>query len=268
MKRIFILFSFFIPLVTFAQNTPHGASDFAMGNTGVANSSVWSVNNNQAAMALEDATSIAIYYMNTVAVPELANASVAFNYKLKGNGALGLLYSSFGFSQYNRQRLGFGYGLQLTDGLYAGAGLNMIMIHQPDYYGNIYTVTAEASLLYKPNEKLSIGSHLYNFVRTKYIASDNEPMIFTLGAGYRFSEKAYATLEFEKNILLPLSLKWGASYMLIEDFDVYLGGILQGATYNYTFGLGYKVSSFAVNMGFLLDTYLGVKAAVDIRYRF
>ncbi len=265
MRNILIIFLLVISINLYSQSEALSARALSLGFVGQTDTTVFSAFYNQGQLAKLKGFRAGIFYQNFLSLPGYDLKDIALAYGFKNTGTVALDFSSVGIPGYNEQKLGLAYGMQLFSNFYAGLQLNLNIIDQPSYYGNIYTATAEVSAIYTPIQKLNIAFHAFN-LWYGFIKSDNLPLILGLALDYKFSPKAYFTAEVEKNILQPAAFKWGAEYRVIDALGVRIGGRYQGNIYTYTMGMAYWYENFAVELGFANHPLTGFTGGINLLY--
>ncbi len=248
-----------------------GAENFAFGKSGVAQASVWSVSYNQAATSfLKDRFNAGIYYENMFFIKELSLKSIVFNWNSENYGSFGLVVNSFGFSEFNKNKLAFSYSMKLSENFSAGISIDYLFIHQNQAYGNIGLMTGEIGLLYYPFDKLSVGVHIFNPWHSKIKISPNEylPTIFELGLCYRPLDNVIFNSSITKDIEQPIELNGGIGYMLINNLWLRTGFKLIQKDYFIGAGIGYRYKYITLDLGFENHPLLGMKSAVSVSVSF
>lgn len=265
MKKFLVIWLLIIPFTIYAQQIPSSAYAISIGGIGQPIISSFSAYYNQAALArLQSRYDANIFYRGLLNVPTLSDKAFAFAYKPWDNSAIATSYHFTGFDIYSYQRVSIAYGMRAANDLYIGSQINLHIIHQPAYYGNIYTTTAELSLLYTPSDNLIIASHIFNFWYK--LVDKNIPAIAEIALAYSFSEKVFFAAELEKQIDQPLVWRWGTDYKLIKNFSLRFGGYLFNNLYTITFGTGIKYKWLDLNLGFESQPLLGLTSSINLRF--
>ncbi len=268
MRKFVLIFASFLLIQNLtAQSEAYSARALSMGFIGQTDTSVFSIFYNQGQLAKIQGFSAGISYQNFLSLPGYDLKSLALAYGFEKSGTIGLSFSSVGIPDYQEQRLGLAYAMQLWKNFYAGMQLNFQIVDQPKYYGNIYTATAEISAVYSPVKDLNIGFKVYNFWYG-LIKSQNFPLILALAMDYKFAEKAYFTAEIEKNIFYPTAYKWGAEYRIIKNVGLRIGGRFQNNIYTYTLGIDYELKNFGIQIGFANHPLTGFTGGISLNYHF
>ena len=267
MKKFFIFLLIISPLLLEAQQNVSSARAMALGGIGQTISSPAAAFYNQAALArLQTRVNAGIFYRRLLSVPTLSDRSFYFAYKPWQNSAIGIDYYFTGIDVYNSQRVGIAYGMRAAKGLFLGAQVNMHLIHQPSYYGNVYSATADLSMIYSPTENLIIASHVFNFWYG--LLNKSFPALAEIAIGYNFSEKAFFTAEIEKQINQPVTWRWGATYFPVKNLNIDFGGYLNNRIYTITFGIGYLYRWVKIDIAFENQPILGFSSGISLEFEF
>jgi hypothetical protein len=270
MKRnFFVLLFALVPLWTFAgnDNLPVGARSAALGHASVALSDIWSVHHNQAGLAfIEDATA-GIFFENRFLMRELSLGAGAFALPTK-SGTFGLSFQNFGYSLYNQSKVGLAYGLKLSEKFAIGVQLNYHQTVIGEGYGSAGALTAEAGVLFKLSNELTLGAHVFNPNRSRFAEFDDErlPARIRLGLRYEFSDNLIAVTEIEQDIDFAPTLKGGIEYLVNKVLFLRLG--FNGNPTTTTFGVGLRFDNFQFDLGSSYHFVLGYSPQASLIYAF
>lgn len=244
---------------------PAGARSMSMANSTVAVSDVWSFHHNPGALALIRKTSAGISYENRYLLKELQTQAMAIAHPLKA-GVISAGAQLYGYRLYRTSRIGLGYSLKLTDRISAGVQLNYQRL-RIEHYGSRSTVTAEAGLLAKINEKIAIGFSIMNVGRNKLSAfqDDRFSTFMRLGLNYRISDKAIVLVETEKEVQSRLRVKGGMEYEVLNSFFIRAGGACNPIEVAFGFGYQFK-TGVKLDMGSAWQQQLGWSPHFGLTY--
>jgi hypothetical protein len=269
-NKLYVIFLFILSSISvFAahENDPIGARSGALGGTSLTLSDVWSVGNNQAAMAWNKGISAGIFYENRFMTKELSR-KVAAVCVATNSGVFGLSMNYFGYSQYNETKIGLAYAKSFGQKLSFGLQLDYLSTKIAENYGKNSAFTFEVGILYKINKSLSIGTHIFNPIQAKISDYNNEkiPAIFRLGLTYTFSPKVFINVETEKDINQNPVLKGGVEYHMIKPVYVRIG-ISSNPTLS-SFGFGVEFNSLKFDFASTYHQTLGFTPQVSLIYSF
>ncbi|MCO5232981.1 MAG: hypothetical protein LC105_04715 [Chitinophagales bacterium] len=237
------------------------------GLGGVSIISPYSASSNQAALGFSEHSSVAVYYANTGISEGVNNFLMMGQYHLPKGGTIGFTGSYFGYHLFNDKKIGIGYGLKLADFVSIGAQIDILNNHVSGYGANT-AVTFELGTLFKINQHIQAGLHIYNPARVRYGKNTEErvPTVFRLGATYTTKEKIWITSEIEQDLDLNLAFRVGIDYLV----NPYL--IIRGNMLSYplsgTLGVGLKYKSAQFEISGAYQKITGVSPHLGISYEF
>ncbi len=246
------------------DNYPLGARSAGMATTSVAMADIWSSTNNQAGLGYLEQATAALYYENRLNVKNLSIQAGVFAVPIKST-TIGLNYRYFGYSKYNESKFGLAVAKKLGEKFSLGVQMDYFHTHFAADYGNFGSLCAEIGLLCEPVDHLIIGAHVFNMPQSKQKANPSEriPTIMRFGVGYTIQEKAFISIETEKDLRMDAVFKGGLEFMPIEKLHLRCG-VSTGWTCQYAFGLGYSWKSFTVDLAFSHHKFLGYNPHIAI----
>lgn len=273
MKKIIIALSLLIlivsPELSKADNYPTGAESLAMGGASVSFINGWSVHHNQGALGFTEGINTGIYYETSFILPEMSTKGLMFTCATQ-HGTFGLDATSYGFSKFSDNKIGFAYGLKLFSFLSIGIQLDYFHIQQDAAYGNFDLFSGEIGLLARPTDNLNIGVHVFNPWHSKLYKNSNDYLqtIFNTGFLYNFNDAVIFTAEVQKDLDLPVMFKTGIQYQPIENLSLRLGGTIFEKYFLPSFGVGYSIKNLKIDLGFESQPLIGMKSGISIEYKF
>ncbi len=249
-----------------------GGRSAGMANSGLTNQDVWAVFNNPAAYSWLSNKTAGVYYENRFLMKETGYGALAFSSPLFG-GNLGFGFSHYGYSMFQSDKFALGFSQELFKNFALGLQLNYFSVRQTEYYGNLNSITFEAGVMAKPNEKLSIGAYIFNPVNLSYFEDPDlkMPVALRLGFSYVFSKSLLLSVETGKAINgYTQVFRSGIEYSINEQFAVRTGVAL--SPIEYSFGLGYKnyiqKNKIGFDLAFSYHEVLGSTPKLSINYEF
>lgn len=236
-----------------------------MGSTGVAQSDVNALLNNQAGLANLQAFSALIAGEQRFAVSELQSAAAGAALPTSG-GTFGLSLHYFGFDLYNEQRIGLSYARLLLENLAIGA---QFVVHNTriEEYGSKWAPAVELGLLYQITDGFSVGAHVFNPARVEVVEGEFLPTVLRLGFSYQSSNKTTFSAELNKDIDYPVQLRAGVEYQLVRVVFVRAG--IQTAPEKWSFGVGYwlEKQNLAFDLSAAHHQFLGFTPGVSLIFK-
>jgi len=259
---------FFINLKLNAQvgNDVIGARSTAMGGVATTFSDLWSTNNNQAGLGFVKELAGGVYYENRFLLKATGYKAGAFVIPTK-SGALGLSVTSIGYNLYNQTKAGLSYGQRFGNKISFGVQINYLSTSLSQDYGKNSTVTGAIGLIAKLSDELSMGVHIYNPTKSKFVDYNNEkiPTIMKLGFTYQFSKKVLLSVETEKDMDFTAQVKAGVEYHILE--VLYLrAGISTNPTQS-SFGFGLNLKDFKIQISSSYHQTLGLTPGISLIYQ-
>jgi hypothetical protein len=264
--KLTIILSFLLPLTLFSQGwVPTGARSNSLANASVALSDAWSYHHNPGALAEIHERAIGVSYENRFLLRELQSQGFVYAQPLK-KGVISFGVQSFGYKNFRTFRGGLGYSMKLSEKFMAGVQMNYQSLNLTEFYGSQHTLTAELGIQCLLTEKWRVGMSLFNLGRAKLSAyqDDRFSTLMRIGMAYTFSEKLIFLTEAEKNLEFPIRLKSGLDYKITKQFYFRTGVATEPV--EFTFGFGYKLKNFQLDLGSAYHQQLGWSPHFGLTY--
>ena len=247
------------------ENYTGGSRSISMGNCGVTSIDVWSVSNNQAALAFLTNASIAIQHQQRYLMKELGVSDLAFAIPLR-NGALAaqLVYS--GYSKYHETKAGLAYAHKLGEHFSAGIQLDYFKLFVPQLDNNVQQITFEAGLLSQPTDKLTFGLHVFNPLPENW-KQDKETELATsarFGVSYLFDPEFMFCGETQFDFTNDLIFRMGAEYSPIQALTLRMG--ISSGLIQFSYGIAYSWNKLTFGFAFSKHETLGYSPSIDLIY--
>jgi hypothetical protein len=247
---------------------PKGAKAMGMGKNGLLNIDVWSVYNNQAALASIENVNAGLYYENLFTTSQLGISAGAFVLPAL-TGTFGLNIAHLSVENYGETRIGVGYGKKLAEKLSLGVQFNYHLLSYASEYPLFYTFTGEIGLIATPLDNLFIGAHVFNptFAKLNSRFEDSVPVLFEIGAGYRIVRKLMLTAEIKKEKNDKMSPRIGIDYSLFKNMSLRSGVSFNPVEICFGAGWGLK-KGLNLDFAFYYHDILGYTPQISMSYRF
>ncbi len=242
-----------------------GAAAGGMGMAQVASFSPWATHYNPGLIPWAETGTFAIGVDNRFLVSELSGQGFAGIMPIK-NSAVGLSFTHYGFSQYNRSRIGGSYGLKLSEHMAAGISMHYDLLSLGGIYGKGSAISASLGFSAKVNDDLMLAASVFNPFRASFSNNieENLPALLNIGVNYKFSEKVNMSAELEKDINQRPGMKLGLEYLPIE--ILYLRAGFKTLPQSYTFGVGLQLKQIKIDIASWVHPVLGVSPMLSIQY--
>lgn len=276
-KSYFLVIFTFVFGFSYAQNLTlsggSGATSQAMGGISAALADEWAVFNNIGALsASQDLVPNAMFaFENRFGLKEFNSYHLGLLSPFSFGGVGGLTFSRFGDKFYNETQIGLGYSHQISL-ISVGAKVNYFQIAVDDQIG--ITQGARGRLLVELggranlSKKWSVGLYGYNFTQSKLRVldggEDRIPVILKAGLGYQPYNKLFLSIETEKNLDYPATVRVGVNYQIHQYFFVRTG--ISTQPFNSAFGIGFQPKNFSLDYSLSNNSALGWTNQISIRY--
>ncbi len=271
MKKRWLLLLVCIPVIAFAHNDnyPTGARADGMGKSTVALVDTWASFHNQAALALLQKKSVAVYYENRFKLKELGIKAICLNIPTKKLGTFAVNYTQYGFELYKEAKIGIAYAKTLGKHFWAGIQINRLSKEIQMENGSQSRYNFEVGLLAEIFPKLFIGFHIFNPTQTAFEMEDYDdkiPTIARLGVSYQFNKQSLISCEIGKDFDGDASVKIGAEYGITPNIYVRVG--VGNHPNSVSMGVGFKYAKLSTNIAFNRHAVLGYTPSVDLSFKF
>jgi hypothetical protein len=233
-----------------------GAKAWMLGGSSVANTDVWSANNNPAASTPIRKTQYGLYCEQRFAEKNLrlANLSTVVPFKY---AHIGVSLNYYGYSVFNQQKVGLSLSKALSRSFSLGVQLNYVstFIEQYGGAGNIVLATGISAT---PIKQLRIGFLVFNPTQNTYgkYTTEKIPAYAKLGCGYDVSDRVALNLEADQGLNRQLSWRGGVYYKIHDAVHLALGAATQPMY--YTFGTVLMMKSMKLDMAASFHEVLGL----------
>ncbi len=238
-----------------------GARQVGLAYASAATEGFWASFHNQASFATIDKWSAGINQDNRFGISELSNKTFGMIIPSGHRGALGIVYSYYGYTEYNRHTAGLAYGMKLGKKISAGVQADFYSTRITGDYRNRNDLTFEAGIQVRPVSDLLLGIHVYNPLPPD-IHESEIPFVMQLGASYRFTPGFLAIAEIEASDKYPDNIRVAFEYEF--PVNLYLRGGFMSEPLGYAFGAGYSGRIFHANLGFITHENLGLTPSLSL----
>ena len=249
---------FLITTTTLAQTGSYQGStaSVGMGNIATLSSDVWSALTNPAGLGISPAFSAGIQHEQRYLMPELGISVLAASLPVFGGG-LGFYLSNTGLGNYGENRTGFAMGRRIGKAVSIGGSIDFHLIRTPSGYPNNWAVSGNVGVYAQPTEALYLGLYIKNLSFSKFNneAADPLPVVMNWGIGYKALGNILLCAEVEKDIQMPLRVKFGVEYYPVKVFALRAG--LLSAPFEAHFGMGYIYRRYRIDFAVQEHAVLG-----------
>lgn len=259
----------FAYLTAFSQATDFkaGSQYVGLSQAAVTQSSHWATFYNQAALSGVDQLAFGFYAERKFGLKHLNSGAISLAYPFKKWGTVGFSFYQFSHGNgYSQQKYGLALSRSFGENVSAGIQFDAFNTFIREY-GSQWEILGEASLLFKLNEQMKAGLHVFNPTSRNWDSEHKKesPPAVNPGLSYQFSEKATLHLAVNKRIAYATRLKAGLSYSPVESLQLQAG--VRSDPISYAFGVRYQWRWLMVNMAFRFHGQLGMTPALSTNYK-
>lgn len=270
-RTFFIILSLMIGARAMAYDisNPIGGRSAAMGRTSACSRGLWAIQNNPAGLSQLQGLAFGAYYENRWFTKATGFKSAAFAMSFDKAGTIGVSFNQFGYELYNENKLGIAYAKGFGQYIQIGIQLDYLFLMSNDDYGRQDAITFEIGLQSHVTDKLTLGTYLFNPVSFKMHTFNDAkiPIVFRFGLDYQFTKNFSAQCEIEKDTSHKgVSLRAGLEYEVINNLYIRAGA--QSNPGIFTFGLGYQIKFFQINIAGQMHNKLGASLQVGTVFNF
>jgi hypothetical protein len=247
------------------ENDPVGARSAALGNISVPFQDVWSAAQNPAGLGFIQQPCAGIFYRNRFFLKEFSTRSAALAVPLKP-GILGLSFIHSGFSLYRENKYSLSFAKAFSKSFSIGMAIYYHHTCIAEANGNFSAFSGELGLQARLRKNLLVGVKLSNPTRVKpgKAGSESMPTYLQLGISYAFSSCVSVMLETEKELTRKPRFKAGIEYEPLSGF--YLRAGVNNGPDPSTFGIGFCIRDFQINLSTTYHPTLGISPQVGLTY--
>ena len=253
-----------ISIAVYTQNPYRlsaGARQVGLAYATVATNGFWASFHNQASLSEMNKWSVGLNQDNRFGLSELSNKTFGMIIPSGQRGALGMVYSYYGYAEYNRHTIGLAYGMKLGEKISAGIQTDLYSTRIAGDYRNRYDLTFEGGIQFEPVNELILGAHVYNPVPTALHESDI-PLVLRFGTSYRFASSFLAVAEMETSDQQYTNVRVAFEYQFMG--NLYLRAGFMSNPLGYAFGGGYSGRILQANLGFITHENLGLTPSLSL----
>ena len=237
-----------------------------MGGNGVTQS-VWF---NPALVALHGDRVVHIEYFNRYGIKELGTVGMGF---VCPNPLLpvGVTISSFGYDKYRETLFRLSAAKRLNQRWSIGISCQCAMLQTELLEEVPKHLSTDVGVLFAPVDKLLIGMLIMNFPSVSIHKDNTEIKDFTgysvqIGFQWEVINRLLIVGTVESNEAHTLAGNAGVEYAPFKDFRIRAG--IQTTPLLPTLGVGYRLSSFMIDVATVYHPVLGISTGLGLSYSF
>ena len=247
------------------ENNGRGIKAIGMANAFVAVSdNLWAVNYNPAGLTQVTGIQCSAFIIpNQFGLPELRTtalaAAVPFSF-----ATFALKAEKFGYDLYKETEVGIAFAARLDQNISGGLSLNL---HRLDIvrYGSTQNIILNGGILAYALKTVKIGFNFNNMMgATVGRMGEKMPQLVTLGTCWSPLDDLLLSLEMEKDIRFPASMKWGIEQKVFEVLAFHAG--VSNNPEKYSAGISVKYSIFEIGYAGYSNLDLGWTHQIEISF--
>lgn len=235
----------------------------ALSNATVALPGNESLFHNQAGIGFENRISLGVAYESRFAMKEYALMSIGAIVPFK-HAVIGAGFYRFGNHLYNENKIGLTLARNFGDKLSMALQFDYFSETIPENREALTAVTVEFGVIYRPNEKITGGFHIFNPVKSALSSPAGKieiPYIARLGGVWHINRELLIAGEIEKQKSADLKLKAGAEYSM-KNVSFRLG--ISGGPPAPSGGAGFHFGKFRFDIAFAYYQNLGFSPSAGL----
>lgn len=198
---------------------------------------------NPAGLALLSDMHATVEYAHFFGIKDLTSGIFASKHTF-GNHALGIGLQTFGNKLYREQNMSFGYATHVTDDVFLGLSVRYYHL-SIERYGSTGVFSVDAGLIARLHPRVQWGVFSHNINKSRIGSHDEAiPQIFSTGIFCQPSEDIGLAIELVKDVLFPVSTRFGIEYKWLNRLYLRAGFMMQPD--QVTFGSGFQFSHFRI----------------------
>lgn len=245
-----------------------GSRSQALAGLSVSLSDCWSVFGNQAGLAQINQLTIGGTFNNRFWIKELS-ASSGLCVLPVHSSVFAISVYQFGQTSFRQEKLALAYARSLNPRLNVGFQFNYYRYFLPEENRSMGTPGLELGLQYQLTDQLLLGLHTRNPYQLSLQTLTGEytyPSRYNLGAFFQLSESFAVATELQKNHLLPLTIKTGLEYDIVNRLFIRTG--IAGRPYQLSAGMGFEVNKMKIDLAVAYHQFLGNSPSFSFQYQF
>jgi hypothetical protein len=248
------------------ENNGRGVKAIGMANAFVAVSdNLWAVNYNPAGLTQVTGIQCSAFIVpNQFGLPELQTTSFAAAVPLSF-ATVALKAEKFGFDLYQETEVGMAFAFKVDQNISGGFSFNL---HRLDiaHYGSTQKTILNGGILAYALKNVKVGFNFNNIMgATVGRTREKLPQLFAIGTCWSPLKDLLLSLEMEKDIRYPASIKWGIEQIVFDALAFHAG--VANNPEKYSAGITVKYSFFEFGYAGYSHFDLGWTHQIEISLR-
>jgi hypothetical protein len=242
----------------------YGARMAALSGSTLTQADAFAGFHNLSANASTNSNSFAIYGQNPFGITDIKDAGAAISQHL-GTGVMGVVFRSYGNTEFVRQRFNLGYALPLSEKFNASASIGYSSTRISMGYGRAQTLWTNVGATY------AVGNNWKWAVVIDLPASalknaEEQPATLRIGSTCTFGEQVALSAQVisSNGTQSSISYCFGLEYVPVEILSIRFG--MNTFWQTWSLGVGTKFRNYAFDAAAVVHPQLGVTPQISLIY--
>ena len=246
-----------------AQNVS-GARMAALSGSAITHSDAFAGFHNLSAAAQMKGSSFAFFGQSPYGIIEIKDAGAAILQHL-GNGVMGVVFQSYGNTEFSRQRLNFGYALPLSNKFNVSGSLGYSSTRISHGYGKAYTLWTNIGATYDVRKDWKWAA-VIDLPASALKNAEEQPATLRIGMTYSFGEQVALSAQVisTTNAQSSVSYSFGLEYFPTEVLAVRFG--MNTFWQTWSLGVGTRWKNYSFDASAVLHPQLGLTPQISLTY--
>ena len=263
----YLAFSFFFLLCFFNRTLAQHVSGprmAALSGSAIAQSDAFAGFHNLSASARLNSPSCSFYSQMPYGISGINDSGLAFLKNL-GTGVMGVVFRSYGNSEFKRQRINLGYALPLSDKFNVSACIGYSSTRISNGYGEAHTLWANIGATHDVRKDWKWAAVIDLTARALNNAEE-QPASLRIGTTYSFGKQVALSAQVisTTNAQSALSYSFGLEYIPVEALSLRFGTNTFWQT--WSMGVGTKFRNCSFDASAVVHQQLGVTPQISLTY--
>ncbi len=263
----YFTYSFFFTLQFIAEihaQNVSGARMAALSGSAITQSDSFAGFNNLSASAQSDGSSYAFFGQSPYGISEIKDAGVSILQHL-GTGVMGVVFQSYGNTEFSRQRLKLGYALPLSDKFRVSSSIGYSSTRISNGYGKAHTLWTNIGATYDVRADWKWAA-VIDFPVNALKNAEEQPATLRIATTYSFGEQVFLSAQVisSTNAESAVSYSLGLEYFPIEVFVFRLGMNTHWQT--WSMGVGTHLKNYSLDASATVHPQLGITPQISLTY--
>jgi hypothetical protein len=265
MKYYAITISFAL-LFNFENNAQNvcGARMAALSGSAITHSDAFAGFHNLSSAAQSKGSSFAFFGQSPYGITEIKDVGAAILQHL-GNGVMGVVFRSYGNTEFNRQRMNLGYALPLSDKFKVSASMGYSSTRISHGYGKAHTLWTNIGATYDVRKDWKWAA-VIDLPASALNNAEEQPATLRIGTTYCFGEQVALSAQVisTTNAQSSVSYSFGLEYFPTEVLAVRFG--MNTFWQTWSLGVGTRWKNYSFDASAVLHPQLGLTPQISLTY--